>query len=213
MRHNDKLKVIGLFIMLVDHVALFLFGGWLPLYQVARVIGFPFFAYGVAVGALHTSRPWLYLRRLFWFAVLCQPLFYYATDFPRLNVVFTLCLGASAVVLWRSGSLPWRLVALLLCVVGGSWSDPLVGYGAYGVASVFFFSLGPWVALFFHFFAGLWFLDVGDWQFLAGLSLLFIYLLPAPSLRLPRWVFYASYPGHLAVIAGIKKFIFPLFLY
>ena len=115
---------------------------------------------------------------------------------------------------WRYLLGPLRyLLPLLLCALGGSWLAPVVGYGAYGIGTVFAFALGPLPALLYHFLFGLYFLVIADWQFLAGLSLVFVYLLPAPRIALPRWVYYASYPGHLAAIAGIKKFIFPLFLY
>lgn len=207
MRKNDQLKVIGLLIMVVDHIALFLFGGIPWLYALARFIGFPFFAYGVAVGASKTSRPLGYLKRLLVFALCCQPIFFYATGETRLNVVFTLTLGAAAVMLWRSGNRYYQAFAVVLPLVGGSWSAMNVGYGAYGVYSILAFGVSPAVAFFYQMGAALWFLQFGNIQFLACLSLLFIYVLPVPTIRLPKWIYYVSYPGHLAAIAAVKVYM------
>ena len=206
MRKNEALKVIGLLIMVVDHIALFVFGGIPWLYALARFIGFPFFAYGVAIGARYTSRPGGYLKRLLVFALICQPVFYYATGEHRLNVVFTLLLGAAAVMLWHSGNNYARISAWVLPLLGGAWSDPTVGYAAYGIYSVLAFGVSPIVAFFYQLGSALLFVQQGNIQFLACLCLLFIYVLPVPAFRLPRWVFYVSYPGHLALIALVVNF-------
>lgn len=201
MRKNDQLKVIGLLIMVVDHVAMFMFGGVPWLYALARFIGFPFFAYGVAIGSRYTSDRIGYLKRLLIFGLLCQPVFYWATSQERLNVVFTLLLGASAVQLWHSKNKYAMALSLVLPLVGGAWLTQNVGYGAYGVYSVLAFGISPIVAFFYQMLATLYFLDLGSIQALACLSLVFIYWLPVPRLKLPKWFFYVSYPGHLALIA------------
>lgn len=206
MRHNEKLKVIGLTVMVIDHFYLFLFGVDPLLFCLARFIGFPFFAYGVAVGAQHTSNKQKYFQRLVLFGLAVQPVFWLATHETRLNICFTLALGALSVMLWHHGSSWARLLAFLVPLVGGTWSDPTVGYGAYGIGLILSFGIGPMASLLYQSIASAFFLLADDPQALACLSLAFVYLLPAPSFRLPRWVYYASYPGHLGVIAAIRFF-------
>lgn len=206
-RKNDQLKVIGLIVMVVDHVSLFLYGGDPWLFAIARFIGFPFFAYGIAVGSRYTRDPVKYLSRLVIFGIFCQPFFYLATDQARLNVCFTLALGVVAVRLWHSGLYRWKLVAAVLPLVGGPLMDPAVGYGAYGVYMILAFGIGPAAAAAFFVVSSLYLAQVGNIQCLAAFSLFFIYWLPVPRIQLPRWVYYSSYPSHLAVIAGIRYLV------
>ncbi|MBF0644876.1 hypothetical protein HTZ97_13695 [Desulfuromonas acetoxidans] len=206
MRKNDRLKVLGLIIMVADHAALFLFEPLPWLYIVARFLGFPFFAYGVAQGALHTSRPLKYVLRLFFFGVVSQPLFYLATDELRLNICFTLFLGASSIILLKRFPAVGASFLSLSLLAAGSWFDPHVGYGWYGVALIVSFGFGSNVSLFFQLCASFWFNLHGDVQVFAVLSHLFIYTFPMPAIKLPRLVYYVAYPAHLGIIAFLRPF-------
>lgn len=207
MRKNDRLKVIGLIIMIADHAALFLFQPLPWLYIVARFLGFPFFAYGVAQGALHTSRPLKYVLRLFLFGVVSQPFFYFATDALRLNVCFTLFLGASSIVLLKRFPALGVAFFSFSLVVAGSWFDPYLDYGWYGVALIVSFSFGANVSLFFQLCSSFWFNLCGDVQVVAVLSHFFIYKFPLPAISLPRLFYYVAYPSHLAIIAFLRSFV------
>ncbi len=192
--------------MILDHFSLFLFGGNTLLYAFARW-GFPCFAFGVAEGARHTSRPGRYLLRMLILGLITQPLFIAVVPLKgwQLNIVFTLLLGAGAVMLWLRG---WPVLSLILVACGGFWFDPVVSYGWYGVGLVLAFSLGSRVVFGYFLVTGVYFLMIGDLQFLAIMAWPLIYDFKLPQISIPRWVYYVSYPGHLALIFFIKKMHF-----
>jgi hypothetical protein len=93
---DDSLKIVGILIMIIDHVGMLLF----PQIIVLRVIGrlaFPIFAYYLTEGYAHTSNFGKYLFRLFAFAILAQFPFYLATGTTRLNVFFSFFVGLLAI--------------------------------------------------------------------------------------------------------------------
>ncbi len=202
MRRSEQLKSFGLIIMIIDHISLFIYGGNTYLYAFARW-GFPFFAYGVSQGALHTSRPARYLFRMFLVGILSQPFFsIIAYDPYQLNIIFTLILGAAAVMAYRKKVWP---LALLFVVIGGGWSDPLVSYGAYGVGLILAFGIGKYASLVYLIITSFVFYLMGDIQCFAIIAWPLIYKIDLIKISLPRWFYYVSYPGHLMAISVITK--------
>lgn len=204
MRRNETLKVIGLTMMIIDHLNLFVFSANPIIYAVARFLGFPLFAYGVSIGARKTSNFKKYILRLLIVGVIVQPFYYWATNHYNLNVIFTLLLGALAVRMWHTKDLFYQIMSIYICLLAGSWTMPLVDYGSYGVAMILSFSLGPIVASVYIIVTSILFYIGSHIQFLAVLTLPIIYYLPLPKISLPRWVYYFGYPGHLIVISAIK---------
>ena len=109
------LKLLALFLMIVDHCGLVLFAGT-SLYLPCRILGriaFPLYAFLITEGYVHTRSVKKYAGRLLVFAVLSEIPFDYAffrTPFYMgyQNVFFTLVLGLGALVcldgaLGRSG--------------------------------------------------------------------------------------------------------------
>jgi hypothetical protein len=71
------LKLLAVFLMLADHLALAL-PMPTPLYVILRCVGrlcFPIFAFCVANGYRHTKSPLFYLLRILCFAFLSEPFF------------------------------------------------------------------------------------------------------------------------------------------
>lgn len=192
--------------MIIDHVSLFLYGGNVWLFCFARW-GFPCFAYGVAMGATHTSNPRRYLLRMLLLGSVAQiPFAFIALDPWQLNIVFTLLLGALALLAIKYLNKTLALVVVpLLVAAGGLWSDPAVSYGAYGVGLVVAFGLGRRSALAYLVATSSVFLFMKDAQMFAIFAWPLIYTMELPKVRFPSWLYYLSYPGHLVVIAIISR--------
>lgn len=69
--NNNQLKIIAVFLMIIDHIGLVFF----PQYKIFRIIGrlaFPIFAFCVAEGYMHTHSRKKYILTLLLFAVLSE---------------------------------------------------------------------------------------------------------------------------------------------
>jgi len=139
-----QIRLIAIIAMAIDHVGLFFF----PDLLVFRVIGrlsFPLFSWLLANGIYHTHNSTLYLKRLFALACISQVPFFLANiligkSFWYFNVVFTLCLGLSAVLLIQKiKTLSWKVwaVAIILLIAYFFNTD----YSFVGVLSIICFYL------------------------------------------------------------------------
>ncbi len=125
--------------MVIDHVGLFFF----PHIVIMRVIGrlaFPLFAWLIANGAHYTHNIKVYILRLLALAVVTQVPFWYVNQLvgsPALyfDVVFTLVLGLTAIMVIQNVSNRWLwLTTTLCCAVLAVICN--TDYGAAGVLSV-----------------------------------------------------------------------------
>lgn len=204
---RNLLKLAALATMTVDHVGAVFF----PHAYILRIIGrlaFPFFAYLMARGYENT-RSWpRYLGRLLVFGVIAQPL--YARLFPGgLNIFFTLALGLLAVAVYDRYN---RTGALLLCL--SALFVPGLDYSIAGPFTVLAFHLlrrGDKRRGYLLFTASMLLLaSAAPLQLFAFTALYFLHRAESSTWDLPliypryKYLFYAYYPLHLAVLAAIK---------
>lgn len=224
------LKLIAFVTMAIDHIGAVFFPESVILRIIGR-IAFPLFAYCLVIGYLYTRDVKKYLRRLFLFAVLSQP-FYLPLLYPEsfsallnaasygtvrsavatlwenlyLNVGFTLFLGLLALDSFHKKR--WGIFAaavLLSCL-------PAVEYGIYGMLLILLidgslhlsakqFSLTVGIYLFLgFFFSGFSYIDS---QGFALLALPFMLIPTDFKIKIPRWLNYGFYPGHLALLYAL----------
>ena len=135
---NDMLKLIAVISMTIDHIGAVFFPQFLFLRLIGR-ISFPIFAYHIALGLKNTRHIGKYFFRLFLFALLTQPIYGALFSYNRCNIIVSLLCG---------GVIAWLLCAAaiwknLLAVVGLLFvgRHPEIGYGVYGVMTIYGFSL------------------------------------------------------------------------
>lgn len=224
------LKLIAFVTMTTDHIGAVFFPESVILRIIGR-IAFPLFAYCLVIGYLYTRDVKKYLGRLLFFAVLSQPFYLpllypeaffalsdaasYGTIFSAvrtlwenlyLNVGFELFLGLSALDSFHKKR--WGIFAaavLLSCL-------PAVEYGLYGILLILLidgslhlsskqFSLAIGIYLFFgFFFSGLSSIDS---QGFALLALPLMLMKTDFKIKIPRWLNYGFYPGHLALLYAL----------
>lgn len=219
---TDFLKLIAVFSMIIDHVG----GAFFPDYIAFRAIGrlaFPLFCYCMTVGLLYTRNVKSYLLRLGAFALLSQPFYILAfhprdflAEFWNLNIFFTLFL--SLLAMWGFKTRKYWLFAAAVFVL--AWFN--FDYGMQGVLLMLIFYLcrnrpAIGAALFALNYLGGFFgvqqgaylsMDIGAYTFsvtVFALALLpLIFLRTNTHVKIPKFVFYAAYPAHLAVIAAVR---------
>ena len=162
----DRLKMVAMIIMLIDHIGAFLLNDSDPLYPVLRIIGrlaFPIFCYLIAEGTHYTRSMPKYMGRMAVFAIISTPPYnlvhgsqWYSAD--NINVFFTLFFGLAAI--YSVSCLPQavfrklglkrladnKTVCLLLglplcalCFFAAHWME--TDYAEYGVAVILIFWL------------------------------------------------------------------------
>ena len=229
---GNGLKLFAMGAMLIDHVAYALLFSTetAAVYWPMRIIGrlaFPIFAYMIAVGARHTHDIRKYLLRLLAFAVISEVPFDWAFGFAKKgqiielthqNVFLTLFMGLLTLAFLRffQKNLPRYYMipsaaVLLLTMAAAEFLN--TDYAGVGVLCIFLFYVGadkktakaPLFALAI-------FVLSFDWNTLINITELFALVSLAPILlhngqkgaKMNRWVFYAFYPGHLAVLWLIR---------
>jgi hypothetical protein len=127
-------KLLACALMVVDHVGEIFFPGQVILRLIGRLV-FPTFAYLIAEGFRHTKDPTAYLGRLFLFALISQPFYMFAFNFPHVhfNIFFTLAAGLYAIYAYNKGGGygPVILAAASTEFVRASFGSP-------GVLMIFF---------------------------------------------------------------------------
>lgn len=196
------LQPLALVLMLVDHLALWVFPG-----EVASLLrdtlgrgAMPAFAAMVAWHAWSVVDPWRYARRCFLVAILAEPWFVLLHGVLWGNIVFTFASALLVVACWRTAP-RWLPLAVLLALAVAPW----VEYGLPGLFLVVGFLVASrhpvgWLLVLVWPFL----------QYVEPLPLLASYVwlaliatlwhLPMALPRLPRWLTRGFYPAHLAVI-------------
>lgn len=209
MNRNDVLKFIALLTMTIDHIGAIL----LPQYFFLRLIGrisFPLFAYQLVVGFQNTKNRKRYGVRLFLFALLSQPVYFWLFEW-NLNIGFTLLYSFFLLCFWEKDTTAWWvLVAVLLIPI--YFVNGIMDYGLYGIVTVILFYIYSEkkkernigiisLNLIYGAVTGIW----PQWFSLFALPL--IGKKWSFRITLPRWLFYVYYPCHLALI-GLLQMIF-----
>lgn len=219
---TDFLKLVAILSMLIDHIG----GAFFPEVGCFRWVGrlaFPIFCYCLTVGLLYTRDIKKYLQRLGLFAVISQPFYIlafhphdFAAQFWNFNIFFTLFL--SLLALYGVKSRKWWLFALAFFVISW-WNFDYSGTGILlmlifylcrnrplvGAAAFVLLQLPPA----FHAHPGdplnvtLGGLTL-HWTVFAVFAGLLIFIPTHTGLKIPKWVFYAFYPAHLAAIAVLQ---------
>lgn len=206
--------IIAVVCMLVDHMGVVFFPG----HQWMRVVGriaFPLFAWGVAIGAEHTRDIGKYAMRMLLMAVISQPFFMGGLNhsLTEFNIFATLFLGLVAIWGLKEHKEWMTVIALLLANV--LTMD-------YGIRGVFFIlllwatrnnplALAGCVAAYcvtvWGYGSTVWRTELFDvkLQTTAMLALPLMLWPRSKRTRTPRWLMYAVYPGHLAVIWIIRE--------
>lgn len=226
---HGLLQLVAFVTMVVDHVGVVFFPG-VTIFRVIGRIAFPLFCWGIATGAERTRNFNRYALRLLILGIVTQPFFMKALSHQwlDLNVLATLFLGLMAIrgiQLNRFGSAVW-LPALCLMVSAAFRMD----YGWQGVLLIMLMYLARHTAgglaalmvsfcllwgvssapLFSGFVADTGFgpLDRALSYFVARITLQFLAILALPlmvirtntGIRLPKWLSYSVYPGHLLIL-------------
>lgn len=223
---TNFLKLIAILAMLIDHIggAFFPEVGW---FRWVGRLAFPIFCYCMTVGLLYTRDIKKYLFRLGLFAVLSQPFYvpafhphHFWTELTNWNIFFTLFL--SLLAMYGLKARKWWLFLAAFFVV--SWWN--FDYSGNGILYMLIFYLcrsrpGIGAALYCaQFLPGLLMGQPGDplnftlgglcidWSFFAVFAAPLLFRPTHFDLHIPKWVFYAFYPAHLAVIAVLQFILF-----
>lgn len=212
--HNTGLLgIIAVVCMLFDHAGAAFFRDVVWLRVVGR-IAFPLFAWGIAIGAEHTRSIARYALRLLLLALISQPFYMLGLNhtITQLSIFPTLLLGLLGIWGLRDRQEWLTVVAVLLAAVLD------IDYGVRGVMCI----LMLWalrdnpLALaicFSAYCATVWGYGravLTTRYFSIPLQTCAILALPlmlwpmSTRTRTPRWLMYAVYPAHLAVIWVIK---------
>lgn len=145
----NKLKLIAITAMLIDHIAIVFVSNDSFLGQVMHFIGritMPIMCYFIAEGYYKTKNIKKYAIRLFIFAIICHYSFYFfATgilpisfgenieiqiQFPT-SVIFNLFLGLIALIIWNNNKIkkPFKFIIIFFICIAAFVSD----WGYYGV--------------------------------------------------------------------------------
>ncbi|NLG57342.1 MAG: hypothetical protein GX540_02900 [Clostridiales bacterium] len=233
---HGLMQLVAIVTMIIDHIGAIFFPGVLVLRVIGR-IAFPLFCWGIAVGADKTRHFTRYALRLLALGVVSQPFYMLALNhtWSQLNVLATLLLGLLAIrglQINRYGSALWAPAVCLLLATAIT-----MDYGWQGVLLIILMYLarhtkGGLAALMISFCllwgsgslavfrgvsvnSGLNMLDRAVNAHIARISLQFLAILALPlmmiktksGIRLPKWLSYAAYPGHLMILWLIKLWL------
>ncbi len=221
---NNQLKLIALVCMTLDHMGMILFPGCLVLRQIGR-LAMPIFGFMIAEGCAHTSNRKRYLLSLISMAVLCQLVSFMAEGslYQCIFVTFSLSVGLIFLV-QRVEVVPnVKNILLLTAGLAAVWlltegipqwdytTDYDVDYGFFGVLLPVCVYVAP-AGLGKLLAAGVCLGAVSylgwQYQWISLLSLPLLALYSGKRGKLPlKHLFYWYYPGHLAVLYMIGRFL------
>jgi hypothetical protein len=216
---REILKVTAIVTMVIDHIYAILYPDMLFLHIIGR-LSFPLFAYLIALGIESTKKPKKYMVTLLSFALISQIPYFLAfgiQPFERLNILFSLFLGALTIYFFNKRSL-LTFVPILLSIL---LSTEGTYYVVLTVACMKLLKSKPKLGFLALFALNIQFLLIPDTQalslFAVPLILLHVknwlkkeILIPENSLAysLRKYAFYSFYPLHLASLFLIKLFFF-----
>ena len=229
---NDKLKIIAVITMLIDHIGAYLFPSVIWLRVIGR-IAFPIFAFMIAEGCRYTKNKKKYLLNMATLAVVCQLLFSFfdSTVYLRIPCTFTLAVTMTfllqyCVRVFKEESLIAKktvTATMFVAMVGFVyWLSTVytIDYGFYGcmtpvvISAVTVYEDTKDSSVLYQQLVvlALMLLLISSqyislqYYSLASLPLLALYNGKRENI-VPKNFFYIFYPLHLAVIFAIKHFI------
>ncbi len=244
--NRSVLKWIALVTMLIDHIGAVLgletFAGWGLewLYYLLRTIGrlsFPIFAFFIAEGYYYTKNKTRYVLLLLVFAIISQPIYYFALNqnLFDFNILFTFLLSILVMFIVdisrKNPNYSFMyytfIFAIGIITVALSLMGMPISYGVYGVfLPVVFYAFNHstskyaktymWVIAFLIMvlYWGLSYLMLDKTVFnsyidlFAVLSLVLLYFYNGQKGKgAPKYLFYIFYPAHILVLFLIKLLI------
>ncbi|MFC3770269.1 TraX family protein [Paenibacillus sp. GCM10012303] len=206
------LQFIAMITMLVDHVGIVFYPD-IAAFRVIGRIAFPLYGWFLVQGYLHTGNLKRYAFRLLGLAVLSQLPFTLSLQLWQLNVIFTLLLALGVLYTLDSGAK--GIFKLLL--VGGAVGIALwvpMSYGLYGVMIALLFRyFRQWQLVHYHFLLDAAHVLVYGFGYAIQLFSVFgtFLIVCAQELnsrvQLNKWIYRGFYPGHLAVLYGLRLWI------
>lgn len=216
------LRLLALAFMGIDHMGLALFPA-VPAFRLVGRMAFPMYCFLLAQGYRHTRDVRAYARRLLLLALISEVpfdllIFGRVFSAAEQNALFSLLLGLAALALAdRLRGRPLLLICaeLLLCMIAMALR---VSYGWLGIALCLCFAerrrgmafLSAAAALLLYTLSLLCSGVELHWALLSlcalgALPILMLYNgKPGPRLPLLRFLFYAAYPLHLAVLFALR---------
>ena len=219
---TDLLKLIAIVCMVVDHAGTVFF----PQYPAFRWVGrlaFPIFCYCLTVGLMYTHDIRRYLGRLAIFAVISQPFYALAfhpeafwANLTNWNIFVTLFFSLLAIYGIKSRRWWWFVAGVLAINLLNA------DYANTGIILTLIFYLcrnKPWLGAMLYvlsYLPALWGGSLEDplalvvgghavgFEIFAILSTPLIFLTTRSGLKIPKWFFYAFYPGHLFIIFLVR---------
>lgn len=210
------LGIIAVVCMIIDHVGVIFFPGRTWLRVVGR-IALPLFAWGIAVGAEHTRSLPRYAMRLF--ALMCISQIFYMRalnhTWDKLNIFSVLFLGLIGIWGLKENKGWMTVVSLLL-----SHLVPM-DYGLRGVLCILLLwavhdnplalavCFSAYCVVWGETSSIIWHTELFDFRLQsAAILALPLMLWPrATRLKTPKWLMYAMYPGHLAILWALKAIL------
>lgn len=221
----DLIKLVAITTMAIDHINTIILEGKYHSLQLIGRVAFPLFIYILVYNYYHHTRNiGKYLLRIFFFAVIAQPIYILAFNIPRLNILFTLGIGLLLIEWFRQSRYHYLVVAILFLVL---YASTFYGYEQvldFGFRSLFLiFCLGLYfetrrvlfmlltlISVYFlnanTFIPAQAFITTESQLGLAGYGSL-IAILPSFILKINlrhlmrfRFLFYAFYPAHLLIL-------------
>ncbi|MBW7458077.1 TraX family protein [Paenibacillus sepulcri] len=206
------MQLIAMVTMLIDHLGVTFFKD-LTILRVIGRIAFPIYAYCIVLGYKRTSNMKLYMRRLFWIALISQLPFTFALGTVGVNAAGTLlvCLVVLyGIENWRKSI--WIPAAIAAAVVMEALD---FDYGAYGLLLVliYTYTTSHFMVL-GHFGLNILFIILKSWvlELFSIFSTVFIAYWPEifrqmERRRMPKWLWRSFYPAHLALLAVLELII------
>lgn len=206
----ELLKWVGFVAMLADHINKGLFAGQLVGFTEFGRLAFPLFTVALALGvrAADDEKIKLVIGRLCLFGFMAQPLSMLLWSEFAFNILFTLGLGVTASLLYRSSDAWVKFGSFVGAVVAAGWCE----FGAPGFFFVFAavnVARSPSLEGSVTLLAALSLLALPNGSHWALLAVPVVYACSVVKLSVPRWrqVFYPLYPMHLAIIVGVAFFL------
>ena len=228
------LKLLALVFMIIDHAGKMLFPH-IPEMRIIGRIAFPLYGWCLVVGSEYTRNIWRYAIRIAVVGLVAQPFYMLGLNhrWVEPNIFLTLLLGLMGIIAIKEKKYWSHIWGPVLAVILGAVLGP--DYGWKGVFFVLMLygarksKSGLFVAfLSFAFFWGSgspvtsvfgWRLPIFDipyvndiaipffrTQALAWMALPLILFSTNTHFRLPKWLGYAAYPLHLAILAAIVHY-------
>ena len=228
-QNTTLIKLLACVLMAVDHAGKMLFPGVPWLRYIGR-LAFPMFAYCIAVGAVYTRNPLRYLSRIaalahensamyavsFTESPLRAAWSFYINSWQKPSILLSLLLGLALLCCLRSRQ--WALAAMVLVLCARFSSN--LDYGLSGILLMLLFyllcpcpplSLAATSAfLLFYWARGSGYLLLGhpfNMEIYALPALIFVHLPMRRKLNVSRWLLYAFYPAHLAILAVLVRLL------